>query len=165
MSVPSAASLQKTATLPYISTWISRSGVFLYRPTTGLNHFLKNSFWYLASRVRPMDTSGFNLMTIMFQRTRTLEQGSGKLCTRYLLEQGQWRRRYNSSFDNARTMNCSLNNNTNYDPITKYGFTIQRLQKKVYFTRSICSAIVSCLWKFLQDHKRSPSSTSTTSVH
>ena len=92
-----------------------------------------------------------------------LEQGSGKLCTRYLLEQGQRQRRSNSSFDNARTMNCSLNN---HDPITKSGFTIQPLQKKtVYFTRSICSAIVWCLWKFLQDHKRSPSSTSTTLVH
>jgi len=69
-------------------------------------------------------------MTILFQRTRTLEQGSGKLCTCYLLEQGQRWRRYKSSFDNARTMNCSLNNNTNYDPITKSGFTIQPLQKK-----------------------------------
>ena len=69
-------------------------------------------------------------MTILFQRTRTLEQGSGKLCTRYLLEQGQRWRRYKSSFDNARTMNCSLNNNTNHDPITKSGFTIQPLQKK-----------------------------------
>jgi len=104
-------------------------------------------------------------MTILFQRTRTLEQGSGKLCTCYVLEQGQRRRRYDSSFDNARTMNCSLNNNTNHDPITKSGFTIQRLQKKVYFTRSICSAIVWRLWKFLQDHKKSPSSTSATSVH
>jgi len=27
-------------------------------------------------------------------------------------------------------MNCSLNNNTNHDPITKSGFTIQPLQKK-----------------------------------
>ena len=85
-------------------------------------------------------------MTILFQRTRTLEQGSGKLCTRYLLEQGQRRRRYNSSFDNARIMNCLVNNNTNHDPITKSGFTIQPLQKH-YFTRSICSAIVSYLWK------------------
>ena len=70
----------------------------------------------------------------------------------------------NSSFDNARTMNCSLNNNTSHDPIMKSCFTIQPLQKN-YFTRSICSAIVSCLREFLQDHKRFPSSTSTTSVH
>ena len=72
-------------------------------------------------------------MTILFQRTRTLEQGSGKLCTCYVLEQGQRRRRYNSSFDNARTMNCSLNKNTNHDPITKPGFTIQPLQKHGLF--------------------------------
>ena len=30
---------------------------------------------------------------------------------------------------------------------------------------SICSPILSCLWKFLQDHRRSPSSKPTTSVH
>ena len=69
-------------------------------------------------------------MTILFQRT--LEQGSGKLCTCYVLEQGQRRRRYNS-FDNARTMNCSLNNNTNHDPVTKSGSTIQPLQKHGLF--------------------------------
>ena len=36
-------------------------------------------------------------------------------------------------FDNARTMNCSLNNNTSHDRITKSGFTIQPLQKSGLF--------------------------------
>ena len=62
----------------------------------------------------------------------------------YLLEQGQRRRRYDSSFDNARTMNCSLNNNTNHDPITKSGFTIQPLQKHGLFHKihMFCDSVV-----------------------
>ena len=150
MSVPSTASLQKTVTLPYISTWISRSGVLPFRKIPSDIWLLGCAQW--IPQGQPYDD-------LVPENTNT-GVGIG-----YLLEQGQRRRRYNSSFDDARTMNCSLNNNTNHDPITKSGFTIQPLQKKVYFTRSICSAIVWRLWKFLQDHKRSPSSTSTTSVH
>ena len=39
----------------------------------------------------------------------------------------------NNSSDNARTMNCSLNNNTSHDPIMKSCFTTQLLQKHGLF--------------------------------
>ena len=41
-------------------------------------------------------------------------------------------------------MNCSLNNNTNYDPITKSGFTIQSLQKNGLFHKihMFCDSVI-----------------------
>jgi len=110
---------------------------FLYRPTTCHNHFSIDSV----------------------QRTRTLEQESGS--TLYLLEQGQRRRKYNSSpfsCDHTRTTNneifhtFQLNNNTNHDSTTRTGLAFLLDKKVVHFVRSICSPILSCLWKFLQDH-------------
>ena len=118
MSVPSTASLQKTVTLPYIFTWISRSGVLPFRKIPSDIWLLGRAQW--IPQGQPYDD-------LVPENTNT-GVGIG-----YLLEQGQRRRRYNSSFDDARTMNCSLNNNTSHDRITKSGFTIQPLQKHGLF--------------------------------
>ena len=106
-----------------IDTWISRSGVllfFTFRKIPSDIWLLRRSQWI------PQGQRYDNLVP---ENTNT---GTGIGKTMYLLSlrKRTTRRRYNSSFDNARTMNCLLNKNTNHNPITKSGFTIQPLQKK-----------------------------------
>jgi len=96
--------------------------------------------------------------------TRT---GIGKTMYLLSLRKRTTRRRYNSSFDNARTINCSLNKNTNYDPITKSGFTIQSLQKNGLFLKihMFCDSVM--LMKIPPKSQKVSiiKKTSTTSVH
>jgi len=93
------------------------------------------------------------LTTILFQCSCSREQESAKLCTLYLLEDNDGLTTPPPPLKTSIVHSFQLNNNINQDPITKSGFAFLLDKKVAHFVGSICSPILSCLWKFLQNNK------------